>query len=90
MMLQEDISSLQKRISNETQDIFKQKKPCEHPDKTDILSKKYEHTFFVQYIEGTGLPEPLHSNVTGPPLRACRFPDVGVARTLGGTRRRKK
>jgi len=36
-------------------------------------------------MDGTGLPDPLHSNVMGPPLRACSCPDVGMARTLGGT-----
>lgn len=51
----------------------------------NILQELNNLTFFVQYIEGTGLPEPLHSKVTGPPLRACKFPEVGVARTLGGT-----
>lgn len=55
-----------------------------------ILQELNNLTFFVQYIEGTGLPEPLHSKVTGPPLRACKFPEVGVARTLGGTKIYKK
>lgn len=42
-------------------------------------------TFFVQYIDGTGLPEALHSRVTAPPFRAVIWPLEGTARTLGGT-----
>lgn len=42
-------------------------------------------TFFVQYIDGTGFPEALHSNVTAPPFRAVIWPLDGTARTLGGT-----
>lgn len=42
-------------------------------------------TFFVQYIDGTGLPEALHSRVTAPPFRAVIWPLDGTARTLGGT-----
>lgn len=36
-------------------------------------------------MDGTGFPDPLHSKVIGPPLRACNWPEVGIARTLGGT-----
>lgn len=42
-------------------------------------------TFFVQYIDGTGFPEALHSKVTAPPFRAVICPLDGTARTLGGT-----
>lgn len=51
----------------------------------DVALLKLLQTFFVQYIDGTGLPEALHSRVTAPPFRAVIWPLDGTARTLGGT-----
>lgn len=44
-------------------------------------------TFFVQNIDGTGLPDALHSSVIVPPFRAVNCPVCGTALTLGGTRK---
>lgn len=46
-------------------------------------------TFFVQNIDGTGLPDALHSSVIVPPFRAVNCPVCGTALTLGGTRKNK-
>lgn len=46
-------------------------------------------TFFVQNIDGTGLPDALHSSVIVPPFRAVNCPVCGTALTLGGTRKTK-
>lgn len=48
----------------------------------DIFSSQ---TFLVQKIDGTGLPDALHSRVTAPPFLAVIWPLDGTARTLGGT-----
>lgn len=45
----------------------------------------FEQTFLVQKIDGTGLPDALHSRVTAPPFLAVIWPLDGTARTLGGT-----
>jgi hypothetical protein len=56
-------------------------------NQTIIFNDSYLNllTVFVQYIDGTGLPDALHSSVTEPLLRAVSWPVVGTARTLGGT-----
>lgn len=51
---------------------------------------KDNFTFFVQCIDGTGLPDALHSNVTAPPFLAVTCPLVGTARMLGGTAIKRK
>jgi Zn-dependent M16 (insulinase) family peptidase len=47
-------------------------------------------TFFFQCILGTGLPEPLHSNVTVLPFLAVTNPLWGTVRNEGGTFGRKE
>lgn len=40
-------------------------------------------------MDGTGLPDGLHSSVMVPPLRAVSWPLAGEVRILGGTRKTK-
>lgn len=56
----------------------------------NVHRKKILLTFFVQYMDGTGFPDALHSKVIAPPFRACTCPDVGTARIVGGTVKKKK
>lgn len=53
--------------------------------KKKMYREKYAFTFLDQWIDGTGFPAALHSNVTDPPFLAVTCPVEGTARTLGGT-----
>lgn len=39
-------------------------------------------------MDGTGLPDGLHSRVMVPPFRAVSWPFAGEVRILGGTRKK--